>query len=225
MVPTNIAPSCEDKKVCIIIPVYNAERYLGYSLNSVLSQTYTNWTAILVDDGSTDSSLEICRSYEAIDSRFRVVSKPNGGVSSARNAGLALAEGDYLEFLDSDDCLAQDALEKQVALATAHNSQLVIANAVMVDFNNPCGNRITLNSNWLEQSPSVLSAEEFREKRMRLIWLTALLESPWAKLYDLALWKQLGILFPEDMSLGEDFVSNMKYYSSCNNGLFLHACA
>ena len=224
MVPTNIAPSCEDKKVCIIIPVYNAERYLGYSLNSVLSQTYTNWTAILVDDGSTDSSLEICRSYEAIDSRFRVVSKPNGGVSSARNAGLALAEGDYLEFLDSDDCLAQDALEKQVALATAHNSQLVIANAVMVDFNNPCGNRITLNSNWLEQSPSVLSAEEFREKRMRLIWLTALLESPWAKLYDLALWKQLGILFPEDMSLGEDFVSNMKYYSACNKAVFLNEC-
>ena len=127
-----IVPGNQNKKVYIIVPVYNAEKYLGYCLNSILSQTYSNWTAILVDDGSTDTSLEICRSYEAVDARFRVFSKPNGGVSSARNFGLRYAEGDYLEFVDSDDCLALDSLEKQVALAVENDSQLVVVNALIV---------------------------------------------------------------------------------------------
>ena len=224
MMPVNIAPFDDAKKVCIIVPVYNCEKYLGYCLNSVLSQTYTNWTAILVDDGSSDSSLEICRRYEAMDSRFRVIAKENGGVSSARNAGLALAEGDYLEFLDSDDCLTQDALEKQVALAVANDSQLVVTNTMILDFNQPEGKRVTLCSDWLNQSPCVLSAEEFREKRMRLIWYTALLEGPCAKLYDLNLWKELNLRFPEDLSLGEDFVTNMEYYRACGSAVFLNEC-
>ena len=214
----------ESPKVSIIIPVYNAEKYLGYCLNSVLSQTYTNWKAILVDDGSTDDSLSICRNYEAIDARFQVISKPNGGVSSARNAGLLLAEGDYLEFLDSDDCLTNDALEKQVALAVKNKSQLVIANATMLDFNHPDGEQIKLTSNWLGQPCNCLSAQEFREKRMRLIWFTALLESPWAKLYDLKLWRKLELSFPEELSLGEDFVTNLKYYDACNSAVFLNEC-
>lgn len=224
MMPVNIAPFDDAKKVCIIVPVYNCEKYLGYCLNSVLSQTYTNWTAILVDDGSSDSSLEICRRYEAMDSRFRVIAKENGGVSSARNAGLTLAKGDYLEFLDSDDCLTQDALEKQVALAVANDSQLVVTNTMILDFNHPEGKRVTLCSDWLNQSPCVLSAEEFREKRMRLIWYTALLEGPCAKLYDLNLWKELNLRFPEDLSLGEDFVTNMEYYRACGSAVFLNEC-
>ena len=219
-----IVPVNQDKKVCIIVPVHNAEKYLGYCLNSILSQTYSNWTAILVDDGSTDTSLEICRNYEAVDARFRVFSKPNGGVSSARNFGLRYAEGDYLEFVDSDDCLALDSLEKQVALAVENDSQLVVVNALIVDFQNPKGSRVMLNSTWLGQSPCVLGAEEFREKRMRLIWYTALLEGPCAKLYDLSLWKRLDIHFPEDLSLGEDFVANMAYYSACNGAVFLNEC-
>lgn len=212
------------KKICIIVPVYNSEKYLGYCLNSILSQTYTNWNAILVDDGSTDGSLEICHSYEAIDSRFRVFSKKNGGVSSTRNFGLHYADGDYLEFLDSDDCLAPDALEKQVFLATLNNSQLVVTNMLLVDFQNPNSSHIMLNSAWLEKSPCVLSAEEFKQKRMRLIWYTALMEGPCAKLYDLDLWKKLDIRFPENMSFGEDFMANMTYYDVCNKVVFLNEC-
>lgn len=220
----NIAPFNEEKKVCIIVPVYNAQKYLGYCLNSILSQSYTNWTAILVDDGSTDSSLEICRHYASIDHRFQVISKANGGVSSARNAGLAAAEGDYLEFLDSDDCLAQDTLEKQVKLAAEYHSQLVLMDIMMVDFSNPNLDRIMLSSAWLKQSPCLLSAEEFKEKRMQLVWHTVLLECLHAKLYDLSLWKSLGLTFPEELSLGEDFVTNMKYFEACNNAVFLQEC-
>lgn len=220
----NIRPFAEDKKICIIVPVYNAEKYLGYCLNSIMSQSYTNWSAILVDDGSSDSSLEICRRYEALDSRFKVIAKPNGGVSSARNAGLAAAEGDYLEFADSDDCLALDALEKQARLAAEYQSQLVVMNTMVIDFNDPDGGRLELTSNWLGQSPCALNAEEFRGRLMRLIWFTALLEGPCMKLYDLKLWKKLGLRFPEDLSLGEDFVTNMKYYAACNGAVFLNEC-
>lgn len=210
------------KKVCIVVPVYNAEKYLGYCLNSILSQSYTNWTAILVNDGSKDSSLEICRNYEKMDSRFRVIDQPNGGVSKARNTGLRYAEGDYLAFVDSDDCLPTDALERQVALALEYDTQLVVVNTAILDFNNPEGEKITLCSNWLGKSPCYLSAEAFREKRMRLIWYTALLEGPCGKLYDLKLWKDLELEFPEDLSLGEDFVTNMKYYNRCDSAVFLN---
>lgn len=220
----NIKPFAENKKICIIVPVYNAEKYLGYCLNSIMSQSYTNWSAILVDDGSSDSSLEICRRYEALDSRFKVIAKPNGGVSSARNAGLAAAEGDYLEFADSDDCLALDALEKQVRLAAEYQSQLVVMNTMIIDFNDPDGGRLELTSNWLGRSPCALNAEEFRGMLMRLIWFTALLEGPCMKLYDLKLWKELGLRFPENLSLGEDFVTNMKYYAACNGAVFLNEC-
>ena len=210
------------KKVCIVVPVYNAEKYLGYCLNSILSQSYTNWTAILVDDGSKDSSLEICNRYAKLDSRFQVISQPNGGVSKARNKGLEFADGDYLAFVDSDDCLSTDALEKQVALALKHNTQLVVVSTTILDFNNPEGEKVTLCSNWLGESPCYLTAEAFLEKRMRLIWYTALLEGPCGKLYDLKLWKELGLQFPEDLSLGEDFVTNMKYYNKCNSAVFLN---
>ena len=212
------------KKVCIVVPVYNAEKFLGYCLNSILSQSHTNWTAILVDDGSKDGSLEICNRYAKLDPRFKVISQPNGGVSKARNKGLEYAEGDYLEFLDSDDCLAQDTLAKQIALAEEYNSQLVLTDIMMVDFTKPESDKVMLTSAWLKKSPCCLSAEEFKAKRMQLVWFTVLLECLHGKLYDLNLWKKLDLKFPEDLSLGEDFVANMRYFENCNNAVFLREC-
>lgn len=215
----------QEKKVCIVIPVYNAERYLGYCLNSVLSQTYGNWTAILVNDGSTDSSAEICRRYADLDPRFQLVTIPNGGVSNARNTGIGMAQGDYLAFLDSDDCWAQDALEKMVAAALTYDSSLVVMNAMILNFNDPKGERSVLNTYWPEGSPWVLSREAFRTKEMHLIWQTCMMEGPLSKLYDLQLWKHLGLEYPRELSYGEDFVTNLKYYSACGTVVFLEDCA
>lgn len=91
------------KTVSIIVPVYNVKPYLSRCIESLLQQTYTNLEILLVDDGSTDGSAVICDEYAAKDSRIKVIHKPNGGVSSARNAGLRAATGDYIGFLDSDD--------------------------------------------------------------------------------------------------------------------------
>lgn len=96
--------------ISIIIPVYNVEPYLRYSINSVLAQDYRNFEIILVDDGSTDGSGAICDKYALECGIISVIHKKNGGLSSARNAGLEVAKGDYIMFLDSDDYLHPKAL-------------------------------------------------------------------------------------------------------------------
>lgn len=95
----------------IIIPVYNVEKYLRECLNSVLQQTYTRWELILVDDGSTDASSDICDEYAAKDTRITVIHKLNEGVSVARNVGIEKAKGDYISFIDSDDWVESYYLE------------------------------------------------------------------------------------------------------------------
>lgn len=121
--------------VSVVVPVYNVERYLRECLDSVLAQTYANIEVILVDDGSGDSSGDICRGYAEKDPRFRVYSKPNGGASSARNYGLDKASGDYIYFLDSDDMLVPDAVGKMVALALETGADLVFFEARTLDEN------------------------------------------------------------------------------------------
>lgn len=98
-------------KFSIIIPVYNVEPYLRECLDSVLNQTFTDWEAICVNDGSTDGSPDILTAYAARESRMKVITQPNGGLSAARNAGIKAAEGEYVLFLDSDDWLEENTLE------------------------------------------------------------------------------------------------------------------
>lgn len=89
----------------IIVPVYNVCQYLDECIHSIITQTFNSWELILIDDGSTDDSGAICDRYSAIDGRIKTIHKPNGGLSSARNAGLDIMNGDYVTFIDSDDVL------------------------------------------------------------------------------------------------------------------------
>lgn len=98
-------------KISVIIPVYNVEKYLDRCVNSVLNQTYKNLEIILVDDGSPDNSGLICDKYAELDNRVIVIHKTNGGLSSARNAGLEVAKGEYIGFVDSDDWIEKDMYE------------------------------------------------------------------------------------------------------------------
>ena len=103
-----------NKKVSIVIPVYNAENFIEETIASVLNQTYSNWELLLVDDGSMDSSKQLMEKKSEEDSRIKVFSIPNGGAANARNYGVAHATGDYLAFLDADDLWQKDKLEKEV---------------------------------------------------------------------------------------------------------------
>lgn len=117
----------QDALVSIIIPVYNVERYLARCVDSVLTQTYPHLEVILVDDGAKDASGSICNEYARKDSRVRVIHKENGGLSSARNAGIDIASGDFLQFVDSDDWIEPDAVESMLAAAQTHQAELVVA--------------------------------------------------------------------------------------------------
>ncbi|OOE74040.1 glycosyltransferase family 2 protein [Salinivibrio sp. ML290] len=97
-------------KVSIIIPVYNVEAFIAQCLESVINQTYDNLEIICINDGSTDSSLHVCKSFAKKDRRLHIVDRENQGVSAARNTGLALATGEFIFFIDADDWLAQDAI-------------------------------------------------------------------------------------------------------------------
>jgi len=101
--------------ISIIVPVYNSSVFLHECLQSIISQTYTNLEILLVDDGSTDDSLEICKSYAEQDSRIKVFHKENGGVSSTRNFGLRVATGEYIGFVDSDDFISSEMFENLLA--------------------------------------------------------------------------------------------------------------
>lgn len=111
--------------ISVIIPVYNVAEYLSKCLDSIVNQTYKNLQIIIVNDGSTDSSLSICRDYESKDRRITVVDKPNGGLSSARNAGLDIAEGEWVAFLDSDDWVSASMYEDLLSVGKEYNASIV----------------------------------------------------------------------------------------------------
>lgn len=102
-------------KLSVIVPIYNAEKYLHECVDSILAQTLTDIEVILVDDGSTDTSPAICDEYAAKDNRVSVIHKPNGRASSARNAGIHAATGEYIAFVDSDDLISPEMYETMLA--------------------------------------------------------------------------------------------------------------
>lgn len=99
-------------EISVVVPVYNVRDYLRKNIDSILAQTFTDYELILVNDGSKDDSLSILREYEQKDDRITVIDKPNGGLSDARNAGMAIATGKYIQFIDSDDFVEPQLLEK-----------------------------------------------------------------------------------------------------------------
>ena len=116
--------------ISIIIPIYNVEKYLEKCLDSILNQTYKNLEIILIDDGSTDNSPNICNSYCEKDKRIKIIHKNNEGVSSARNKGIELSKGKYIVFIDSDDYVSNEHIEVLYDCIISNNVDLVISNLI-----------------------------------------------------------------------------------------------
>lgn len=110
--------------ISVIVPVYNVEKYLKYSINSILNQTYKNLEIILVNDGSTDKSEEICDEFKEIDNRIKVIHKQNGGLADARNIGITNAKGMYIGFVDSDDYIHPSFFEELYNMIIANNADI-----------------------------------------------------------------------------------------------------
>lgn len=112
--------------ISIIVPVYNVEKYIEKCVNSIINQTYKNIEIILVDDGSKDRSGEICDELKLKDNRIKIIHKQNGGLSDARNAGMKIANGNYIGFVDSDDYIKEDMFETLYELCKKYNSDISI---------------------------------------------------------------------------------------------------
>lgn len=191
--------------ISIIVPVYNVEKYLSKTIRSVKGQSYGNWELILVDDGSRDGSLDICKRAAEKDSRIKVHIKENGGASSARNMGIDLAEGEYILFLDSDDWLHKDALSLLLKSAKENNAQLSEGSIRCV---RPVG---TYNISTKNECISVndgAAIAEFILKDRPVMYLHA-------KLFLTSIIKDNGIRFIKDMKVAEDSCFVFTYIKYC----------
>ena len=128
--------------ISIIIPVYNNSAYLDKCIGSVLMQTYKNIEVILVNDGSEDGSLSVLKKWESRDSRIKVIDKPNGGLSDARNAGMQIANGEYYSFVDSDDCINLNMIKHLLTLCKTNNVKLAGCGFLKFD----CKDEITIDT-------------------------------------------------------------------------------
>ena len=120
-------------EISIIVPVYQVGKYLNECIDSILAQTFTDFELILVDDGSPDNCPALCDAAAEKDNRVRVLHKPNGGVSTARNAGLDMARGKWIAFVDSDDSVQPDYLEKMHTAALAAGADIALCGGQCVD--------------------------------------------------------------------------------------------
>ena len=187
----------------IIVPVYNAEKTIDRCINSVLNQTYKTFELILLDDGSTDASGQICDAYAGKDERVRVLHKENSGVSDTRNQGIAMARGEYLQFLDSDDWLVPDAAELFVRTAEDHSCDMVIA-----DFYRVIGERVAQKGDIDREG--VIDRAEYASYMMQKpadFYYGVL----WNKFYKRSIIETFGITMDTSVSWCEDFLSNMEY--------------
>ena len=114
--------------ISLVVPIYNVENYLWSCLDSIAKQTYSNIEVLLVNDGSPDDSSSICQEFVAKDSRFRYIEKENGGLSDARNAGIAEAKGEFLSFVDSDDWIEPTYVEDLYRAALFNDAEVVVSN-------------------------------------------------------------------------------------------------
>ena len=180
-------------KITVIIPVYKAEKYLDRCLESIVNQTYKNLEIILVDDGSPDNCPAICDEYAQKDSRIKVIHKENGGAAMARNAGLDIAKGEYIGFVDSDDYICPDMFEKLLNSMIKNNSDIAICGSKEIDFSGKTDNECYINFEYEVVSP--------RDCLKQLCDRGYIHNVIWNKLYKSKCWE--GIRFP-DIHMFED---------------------
>lgn len=194
-------------RLSIIVPVYNAEEYLDRCLISILEQDFASYEVILVDDGSSDSSPLICDRYSAADPRFRTIHKKNGGVSSARNAGLDLAKGEYVMFVDSDDALLPDSLEMMFEYVMDED---LVVGGYNVYISGVPGREVLpgRNRSYRGEDMNLFYTENIRKN-------CEMLDAPWSKVFRR---KTIGNLrFCEDLNYAEDKLFVFSFLTICSS--------
>ena len=194
-----------DKLVSVIIPVYNMERYLKQCLDSVLNQTYQKLQIILVDDGSTDRCPQICEQYAAMDQRVEVIHRKNGGLTAARNTGLAAVKGEYIGFVDSDDWIHPEMYQHLVEILEKTDSDISTVEIIKTTGEIPTVREST--------SVKVLSQKEFAKVFFK-IGSQKIVYYVCNRLYKKFLLE--ADHFEERFSIGEDVVASYKIWTKAD---------
>lgn len=199
-----------EPKISVVVPVYNASQYLPKCIESILSQSFQDFELILVNDGSTDDSLDICKKYEKFDDRIIVVSQTNGGVSKARNGGLEVAKGEWVAFADADDYFLGDALSTLYERAMHTSADLVLANALKLKN----GNLSEMHKLKNEVLPNaIMSVKHF---------------ALWGYLFNANIIRKYRLRFIEGLAYSEDrmFIYQMARYCKsiafCNKPIYVY---
>ena len=198
----------EDELISVIIPVYKVEQYLDRCIESVVSQTYKNLEIILVDDGSPDNCPGICDKWKNVDSRIRVIHKKNGGLSDARNAGVAISKGKYIAFVDSDDYICSDMYEKLYKVIVKSKADMAICNFLCVGEE---GNVINRKNIQMPIKDEIILGQEVLTNRIwgkqGWHWVVA-----WPRLYSRALFEN--ICFPVGKVHEDEFTAHL-FWNNC----------
>lgn len=184
--------------ISVIVPVYNVESYLERCIESILNQTYRNLEIILINDGSTDGSKEICDKYRRKDSRVIVVNQDNKGVSSARNLGLELAKGDYIAFVDSDDYLEKDMYELLINCSNESNADIIVCGFLQM---NSKGEK---KESFIKNSSGLINSFECMKRYFNDSEIKEIMYAPWNKLFKKEVLRS--VRFDENLSMGEDIL-------------------
>jgi glycosyltransferase involved in cell wall biosynthesis len=196
-------------KISCIVPVYNTSKYLNQCIDSILNQTYSNFELLLINDGSTDNSGEICDLKALSDHRIKVYHNKNKGVSSARNTGIKESKGDYICFIDSDDWINQNSFLEISKSLVKNNTDFVIW-GMKLRYANYVKELNVPNCNYYSKLDDI---------RLLLVKidLTGLLESPCNKLYNNVIIKNNNLFFDEEVSYLEDMKFNCNYIQKINS--------
>lgn len=198
--------------ISIIVPIYNAERYLKRCLDSILHQTYRDIEIILINDGSTDSSLKICKEYEKIDTRIILLNQENKGVSEARNQGIRVSKNKYIQFVDSDDYIDQNMCQDLIKLAENYKIDLVVCGFKSIT---PWNKKMVSYSNHKYNNVKSLEID------FKYLYEHAFFHSMCNKLY-----KKIHItnLLNSELSIGEDLFFNLDYLKNVNEIITTSTC-
>lgn len=170
--------------ISVIIPAYNIDKYIEACVKSVMEQTYTHIEIIIVNDGSTDSTAEICNRLQQLDRRIRVIEQENQGLSAARNTGLEASLGEYITFIDGDDCIAADYLQCMYAIIKEKNAQ-----AAVIDYAVVYENKKKTTKSHLVGEDGVFDGYEIL-RRMVIVNNNTYVRA-WGKLFERSLWEEL----------------------------------
>lgn len=199
--------------VSIIIPIYNAEKNLRRCIESILSQTFSDFELILVDDGSTDNSLEICEEFQSHDSRIRVFHKVNSGASSTRNFGIKKAKGEYLTFSDADDWVEPIWLENM--LVNMHNTDLVIQGYIYHQSGQIPVYKKIANHHVFRQDYSSICSELLKTAHMGYLW---------SMLFRTAIIREHHLSLYENMTFHEDLDFILRYLIHTKSFKTIESC-